>query len=76
MAQTQTTTESETMPQPTAESVYARHFLLATEMAQSIVNALPDLPAPGEDTHWGHVGDMVRIETMLADILAVMNNTN
>jgi len=48
-----------------AETEYAdRHQECAT-LAEKITEALGDMDAPSERTHWGHVGDLTRARDLL-----------
>jgi hypothetical protein len=38
-------------------------------MVDQVREMLEDMPAPDESIHWGHVGDLGRIEALLREIL-------
>ena len=52
-----------------AQDSYARHQLQALAMVDQVREMLEDMPAPDESIHWGHVGDLGRIEALLHEIL-------
>ena len=52
-----------------AQESYARHYANALALAEKVQEMVEDLPAPDESIHWGHVGDLGRIEALLHEIL-------
>ena len=52
-----------------AQDSYARHHFQAMAMVDQVREMLEDMPAPDESIHWGHVGDLGRIEALLHEIL-------
>ena len=53
----------------TAEDAYAEAHAEALGLLEAIREQIEDMPAPSERTHWGHVGDMNRIVTLLRPIM-------
>ena len=52
-----------------AQDSYARHHDQALALAHQVLEMIEDMPAPDDSIHWGHVGDLGRIETLLREIL-------
>ena len=52
-----------------AETAYAEAHAEALGLMDAIREQIENMPAPSERTHWGHVGDMNRIVTLLRPIL-------
>jgi hypothetical protein len=52
-----------------AEDAYAEAHADALDLLDAIREQIENMPAPSERTHWGHVGDMNRIVTLLRPIL-------
>jgi len=52
-----------------AEDAYAEVHAEALGFLDAIREQIENMPAPSERTHWGHVGDMNRIVTLLRPIL-------
>ena len=53
----------------TAEDAYAEAHAKAFGLLEAMREQIEDMPAPSEQTNWGHVGDMNRIVTLLRPIL-------
>jgi hypothetical protein len=53
----------------TAEDAYAAAHAEALGLMEAIREQIEDMPAPSDQTNWGHVGDMNRIVTLLRPIL-------
>ena len=53
----------------TAEDAYASAHAEALDLLEAIREQIEDMPAPSDQTNWGHVGDMNRIVTLLRPIL-------
>jgi hypothetical protein len=53
----------------TAEDAYAAAHAEAIALLEAIREQIEDMPAPSDQTNWGHVGDMNRIVTLLRPIL-------
>jgi hypothetical protein len=53
----------------TAEDAYASAHAEALGLLEAIREQIEDMPAPSDQTNWGHVGDMNRIVTLLLPIL-------
>ena len=53
----------------TAEDAYASAHAEALVLLFEIWEQIDNMPAPSEQTNWGHVGDMNRIVTLLRPIL-------
>jgi hypothetical protein len=51
------------------EDAYAEAHAEAIALMEAIREQIENMPAPSERTHWGHVGDMNRIVTLLRPIL-------
>jgi len=61
-----------------AEAAYQNAHQVAQDLAARIGDLLFDLPAPGDDEHpihWGHVGDLLEINSRLAEVIAFMTKT-
>jgi hypothetical protein len=53
----------------TAEDAYAAAHAETLGLLEAIREQIEDMPAPSDQTNWGHVGDMNRILTLLRPIL-------
>ena len=53
----------------TAEDAYAEAHAEALGLMDAIREQIENMPAPSDQTNWGHVGDMNRIVTLLRPIL-------
>jgi hypothetical protein len=51
------------------EDAYAEAHAEAIALMEAIREQIENMPAPSERTHWGHVGDMNRIVTLLRPLL-------
>jgi hypothetical protein len=51
------------------EDAYAEAHAEALGLLEAIRKQIEDMPAPSDQTNWGHVGDMNRIVTLLRPIL-------
>ena len=48
-----------------AETKYADRHQECVTLVEKITEALGDMDAPSERTHWGHVGDLTRARDLL-----------
>ena len=60
------------IPNVTAETAYADRHMECAILVERIAEALGDMDAPSETTHWGHVGDLERIRSMLREVAEVL----
>jgi hypothetical protein len=56
----------------TAENAYASAYAEALRHLAAIQELIEDMPAPSEQTNWGHVGDMNHVVGLLRAIRATM----
>jgi hypothetical protein len=57
-------------PKLTAEAAYENSHLVAQDLLERIREILQDLPAPGPQTNWGHVGDLAHANDLLAQVIS------
>lgn len=53
-----------------AQDAYASAHAEACNLAARIMEQLNDLPAPNQDTHWGHVGNL---QALVSDLRRALN---
>lgn len=61
-----------------AEAAYENSHLVAQDLVAKIGELLFDMPAPGVDEHpihWGHVGDIGYVNSLLNEIVTFLNAT-
>lgn len=54
----------------TAQDAYASAHAEACALLDQLWEHLNDLPAPNDDTHWGHVGN---VQSLVADLKRALN---
>ena len=59
-----------------AEEAYAREYLRAQDLLESISHLLNDVPAPSDNfqPHWGHVGDLNEVTRRLEAVRAFLDH--
>lgn len=65
-------------PKLNAEAAYENAHLVAQDLVARIGELLFDMPAPGNDAHpihWGHVGDINHVNTMLLEVVTFLDRT-
>jgi len=65
-------------PKLTAETAYENAHLVAQDLVERIRELLFDMPAPGNDEHpihWGHVGDINRVNTILLEAVTFLDGS-
>lgn len=65
-------------PKLTAEAAYENAHLVAQDLLEHLRELLFDMPAPGTDNHpihWGHVGNINRINTLLVEAVTFLDRT-
>lgn len=63
-------------PKLNAEAAYENAHLVAQDLVARIGELLFDMPAPGNDAHpihWGHVGDINHVNTMLLEVVTFLD---
>jgi hypothetical protein len=69
-------TNAKKKPPLQAEAAYENAHLVAQDLLERLRELLMDLPAPGNDEHpihWGHVGDINRVNVLLADAISFLD---
>ena len=62
---------------PQAIDAYLQHIAIIHRQIESLQCHTDDHFGHDPDTiHWGHVGDLARIETGLRDVLTILNGSN
>ena len=56
----------------TAEDAYAEAHAEALDLLEAIRGQIEDMPAPSEQTKWGHVGDVRHVADLLRAIRATL----
>lgn len=56
-------------PRLNAEAAYENAHLVARDLLERIGELLQDQPAPSENTHWGHVGDITHVNELLSQVV-------
>jgi hypothetical protein len=51
-----------------AQDSYSRHHAEALGLIEQLRQQIEDLPAPDDDTHWGHVGNLAHLVLQLRAI--------
>ena len=54
----------------TAQDAYASAHAEACDLASRIMEDLNNLPAPNQDIHWGHVGNL---QALIGDLRRALN---
>ena len=65
-------------PKLNAEAAYENAHLVAQDLVARIGELLFDMPAPGNDAHpihWGHVGDINHVNTLLLEVVTFLDRT-
>ena len=65
-------------PKLNAEAAYENAHLVAQDLVARIGELLFDMPAPGvegQPIHWGHVGDINRINTLLLEAVTFLDRS-
>ncbi len=59
----------------TAEEAYVRAHVRTIELVDAIYDRLQDMPAPacGHAIHWGHVGDLNHVNSLLQQIADLLD---
>ena len=63
-------------PKLNAEAAYENAHLVAQDLVARIDELLFDMPAPGNDAHpihWGHVGDINHVNTLLLEVVTFLD---
>ncbi|MCZ2343901.1 MAG: hypothetical protein LC104_21620 [Bacteroidales bacterium] len=61
-----------------AEAACENAHLITRNLLERIEQLLQDMPAPGDDDHpihWGHVGDIHHINTLLTQVVHHLDGT-
>jgi hypothetical protein len=56
----------------TAEDAYAEAHAEALGLLEAIQELIEDMPAPSDQTNWGHVGDVRHVADLLRAIRATL----
>ena len=70
--------ETRKNPKLNAEAAYENAHLVAQDLVARIGELLFDMPAPGNDDHpihWGHVGDINHVNTLLLEVVTFLDRT-
>lgn len=63
-------------PKLNAEAAYENAHLVARDLVDRIGELLMDMPAPGVEghpIHWGHVGDINHVNTLLLEVVTFLD---
>lgn len=58
------------MSNQAAQDAYAAAHAEACHLANRIIDSLNDLPAPDQETNWGHVGNL---QALIGDLRRALN---
>ena len=65
-------------PKIAAEAAYENSHRVAQDLLDRIRDLLQDLPAPGNDDHpihWGHVGDINHVNSLLLQVVTFLDRS-
>ncbi len=71
------TTNRTKKPALQADAAYENAHLVARDLMGRVDELLHDMPAPGDDdhpVHWGHVGSIGHVNSLLDQIVAFLEN--